>query len=149
MQQGTIQRDQIYVYGNCQKCQEQNVLVYAVGELLLCAEDTRQHAFRSVHVPHCDKCGVQDKVVRDPSHRRNEYLCMSCHVENGFMIVDTVTNRVVRSTFTSTYERPARPKIKCYVDNHDCDDNIKPRGQWDGKMLCNKHGRVAPDKKKK
>jgi len=148
MTRGTIQRDNVYVYDTCQKCQEPNVLVYEYDGKLLCAEDSRQYIRTQPHVPFCDRCGKQDRVVRDPSHRRNEYLCMDCHIETGFMIVDTVTNRVVRSTYTSVYVRPEKPKMKCYVDNHDCDNNIKPRGAWDGKSLCNKHGRTAPDKKK-
>lgn len=148
MTRGTVQRDNVYVYDVCEKCQEPNVLVYEYEGKLLCAEDSRQHIRRQPHVPFCDMCGKQDRVVRDPSHRRNEYLCMDCHVATGFMIVDSVTNRVVRSAFTSVYVRPERPKMKCYVDNHDCDNNIKPRGAWDGKSLCNKHGRTPPDKKK-
>lgn len=148
MTQGTVQRDNVYVYGTCQKCQEPNVLVYECDGKLLCAEDSRQYIRKQPHVPFCDMCGKQDRVVRDPSHRRNEYLCMDCHIKTGFMIVDSVTNRVVRSAFTSTYERPEKPKMKCYVDNADCDNNIKPRGAWDGKSLCNVHGRTAPDKKK-
>jgi hypothetical protein len=148
MTQGTNQREQIYIYDTCQKCQEPNVLVYEYDGKLLCAEDSRHYIRKQPHVPFCDMCGKQDRVVRDPSHRRNEYLCMDCHVKTGFMIVDTVTNRVVRSTYTSVYVRPDKPKTKCYVDNADCDNNVKPRGPWNGRSLCDKHGKIPPKREK-
>lgn len=96
MTRGTIQREQVYVYDTCAKCSEQNVLVYECGELLLCAEHARQHARVNPPKPVCDRCGKQEKVVRDPAHRRNEYLCMSCHADDGFLIRDSVTGRAVK-----------------------------------------------------
>ena len=95
MPQGTIQREKIYVYDTCQQCGEQNALVYECGDQLLCAEHSRQYARNNPLLPYCDRCGKQDKVVRDPSHRRNEYLCMSCHTDDGFFIRDSVTGRAV------------------------------------------------------
>jgi hypothetical protein len=94
---GTIQRDNVYVYGTCQRCQEQNVLVYECGEQLLCAEDTRAYGRSHPLKPYCDRCGKQEKVFRDPSHRRNEYLCMGCHADDGFLIRDSVSGRAVKA----------------------------------------------------
>jgi hypothetical protein len=98
MTRGTIQRDQVYVYGTCERCQETNALVYECGEQLLCAEHSRQYARSHPLKPHCDRCGKQEKVFRDPSHRRNEYLCMGCHADDGFLIRDSVTGRAVLET---------------------------------------------------
>lgn len=98
MTRGTIQRDQVYVYGTCERCQEANALVYECGEQLLCAEHSRQYARSHPLKPYCDRCMKQDKVFRDPSHRRNEYLCMSCHANDGFLIRDSVTGRAVIET---------------------------------------------------
>jgi hypothetical protein len=98
MTRGTIQKDQVYVYGTCERCQETNALVYECGEQLLCAEHSRQYAHSHPLKPYCDRCGNQDKVFRDPSHRRNEYLCMSCHADDGFLIRDSVTGRAVLET---------------------------------------------------
>jgi hypothetical protein len=95
MTRGTIQRDQVYVYGTCEQCQEANALVYECGEQLLCAEHSRQYARSHPLKPYCDRCGKQEKVFRDPSHRRNEYLCMGCHADDGFLIRDSVTGRAV------------------------------------------------------
>lgn len=95
MTRGTIQREQVYVYDTCQQCQETNVLVYECGEQLLCAEHSRAYARSHPLKPYCDRCGKQEKVFRDPSHRRNEYLCMSCHADDGFLIRDSVTGRAV------------------------------------------------------
>ncbi len=98
MTRGTIQKDQVYVYGTCERCQETNALVYECGEQLLCAEHSRQYAHSHPLKPYCDRCGKQEKVFRDPSHRRNEYLCMSCHSDDGFLIRDSVTGRAVLET---------------------------------------------------
>jgi hypothetical protein len=98
MTRGTIQRDQVYVYGTCERCQEAQVLVYECGERLLCAEHARQYAHSHPLKPYCDRCGKQEKVFRDPSHRRNEYLCMGCHADDGFLIRDSVTGRAVLET---------------------------------------------------
>ena len=98
MTRGTIQRDKVYVYGTCEQCQEANALVYECGEQLLCAEHSRQYARSHPLKPYCDRCMKQDKVFRDPSHRRNEYLCMSCHADDGFLIRDSVTGRAVIET---------------------------------------------------
>lgn len=98
MTRGTIQKDQVYVYGTCERCQEANALVYECGEQLLCAEHSRQYARSHPLKPYCDRCMKQDKVFRDPSHRRNEYLCMSCHADDGFLIRDSVTGRAVIET---------------------------------------------------
>jgi hypothetical protein len=98
MTRGTIQKDQVYVYGTCEQCQETNALVYECGEQLLCAEHSRQYAHSHPLKPYCDRCDKQEKVFRDPSHRRNEYLCMSCHADDGFLIRDSVTGRAVIET---------------------------------------------------
>ena len=98
MTRGTIQRDQVYVYGTCEQCQEANALVYECAEQLLCAEHSRQYARSHPLKPYCDRCGKQEKVFRDPSHRRNEYLCMSCHADDGFLVRDSVTGRAVLET---------------------------------------------------
>jgi len=98
MTRGTIQKDQVYVYGTCEQCQETNALVYECGEQLLCAEHSRQYARSHPLKPYCDRCGKQEKVFRDPSHRRNEYLCMGCHADDGFLVRDSVTGRAVLKT---------------------------------------------------
>ena len=94
---GTIQREKIYVYGTCEQCGEADVLVYECGDKLYCAEHTRQYAREFPRPQLCDKCGSDNIVFRDPSHRRNEYLCWDCHVEVGTTIRDTVTARAARN----------------------------------------------------
>jgi hypothetical protein len=105
MTRGTIQRDQVYVYGTCEQCQEANALVYECGEQLLCAEHSRQYARSHPLKPYCDRCSKQEKVFRDPSHRRNEYLCMGCHADDGFLIRDSVTGRAVLETLKLTEDK--------------------------------------------
>lgn len=101
---GTIQREQIYVYDTCQQCGEQNVLVYACGDQLLCAEHTRRWIHANPTKQGCDKCGADANVFRDPSHRRNEYLCLDCHNENGFRPNNTVANRAFRELMEGKVE---------------------------------------------
>lgn len=146
MTRGTIQREQIYVYAACDKCSAQNVLVYECGEQLLCADHARAYAHANPAKPVCDVCQKQRNVFRDPSHRKNLYQCMECHLEGGGIgAKDSVVGRMLRSMFTPPAKRE---KTKCYVASatSECDLNVKPRSAWGGKMLCNKHGRVAPKK---
>ena len=104
MMQGTVQRDKIYIYDTCNLCKQQDVLVYACGDQLLCAEHTRVWVRENPSKQLCDKCGAEGNVFRDPSHRRNEYLCMNCHNENGFRPNNTVANRAFRELMEGKFE---------------------------------------------
>lgn len=144
MTQGTVQAEQIYVYDTCSLCSDTNVLVYLIDEQLVCASDYRDIVARRKHIQPCDKCGGPN-AVRDPAHRKNEYLCWTCH--DGFVIRNSVVKRaiaMINSTISAT-------KLKCYAAGYgtDCDVNIKPRSAWGGKTLCNKHGKVPPKQEKK
>lgn len=143
---GTNQREQVYVYGTCLVCAEANVLVYELDDNLLCAEHYRDKTRHIKRVTPCDKCGG-DNAVRDPSHRRNEYLCWSCHEANGFVIDNSVVKRAIVS-LVNNFTRGS--KIKCDAAGYgsDCDNNVKPRGPWGGRLLCNNHGKIAPKPEK-
>jgi ribosomal protein S14 len=101
---GTSQREQIYVYDTCQVCGEENALVYLHGDKLMCASDARAWIRQNPTKQTCDKCGTEANVFRDPSHRRNEYLCLDCHNENGFRPNNTVANRAFRELMEGTVE---------------------------------------------
>ena len=143
---GTNQREQVYVYGTCLVCTESNVLVYELDDNLLCAEHYRDRTRHIKRVTPCDKCGG-DNAVRDPSHRRNEYLCWSCHEANGFVIDNSVVKRAIVS-LVNNFTRGS--KIKCDAAGYgsDCDNNVKPRGPWGGRLLCNNHGKISPKPEK-
>jgi hypothetical protein len=146
MTQGTSQREQIYVYDTCSVCQESNVLVYELNNRLLCAEHYRDKTRTIKRATPCDKCGA-DNAVRDPSHRRNEYLCWSCHGEDGFVVNDSVVKRAIVS-LVNNFTRGS--KIKCDAAGYgsDCDSNVKPRGPWGGRALCDTHGKTPPKPQK-
>jgi hypothetical protein len=146
MTQGTSQREHIYVYDTCSVCQESNVLVYELNDSLLCAEHYRDKTRLIKRATPCDKCGA-DNAVRDPSHRRNEYLCWSCHQENGFVVNDSVIKRAIVS-LVNNFTRGT--KIKCDAAGYgsDCDNNVKPRGPWGGRALCDTHGKTPPKPQK-
>lgn len=99
---GTVHREQQYVYADCEykECAEINALVYECGESLYCAEHTRWYAQDNPRPQLCDKCGSEQLVFRDPSHRRNEYLCWDCHVAAGTQVRDSVTGRMLRGKVT-------------------------------------------------
>lgn len=97
MSRGTIQADKVYVRGTCEVCNADDVLVYDEGDKLRCAEHARQWIRSNPRKQTCDKCGSDFGVVRDPSHRRNEYLCLPCHQENGLLVKDSVTMRAIRA----------------------------------------------------
>jgi hypothetical protein len=146
MTQGTNQREKVYVYGTCLVCAESNVLVYELDDNLLCAAHYRDRTRTIKRITPCDSCGAGN-AVRDPSHRRNEYLCWSCHEKNGFVVDNTVIKRAIVS-LVNNFTRGG--KIKCDAAGYgsECDNNIKPRGQWGGRSLCNNHGKIAPKPEK-
>ncbi len=148
MTQGTNQREQQYVRGVCPICGEADVLLYTYNDALICATDYRTLTRRVSRTQPCDKCGAP-KAVRDPAHRRNEYLCISCHNENGVLEVKTTVFKRALVSLTNAIPN-MRPRVQCYLHNYgtECDDNIKPRGAWGGKSLCNTHGKTPPKPEK-
>lgn len=148
MTQGTNQREQQYVRGVCPICGDADVLLYAFDNALMCASDYRRVARTVKWTQACDKCGAP-KAVRDPAHRRNEYLCISCHNENGVLEVKTTVFKRALVALTSAIPN-TQPKLQCLLHNYgtECDDNIKPRGAWGGKSLCNTHGKKPPKPEK-
>ena len=147
MSKGTVQVEQKYVYGTCDVCHDVNVLVYELSDQLVCAHDYRKTVRSVEYKQPCDRCG-KENAVRDPAHRRNEYLCIPCHSQDGFTISNSVVKRAVsmlgvnRSILSAT--------VTCYAAGYGspCDHNIKPRSAWGGKLLCNAHGKVNPKPKK-
>jgi len=147
MTKGTVQREQVYVYGTCSSCSDTNVLVYEIDDVLVCANDYRKIVSTRNYIQHCDKCD-SPYSVRDPDHRRNEYLCLTCHAENGFKINNSVVKRSITSLITELIKKE---RVQCAAAGYgsDCDNNVKPRSAWEGRSLCNVHGKKAPKKEKK
>ncbi|NDA95797.1 MAG: hypothetical protein EBY03_06690 [Actinobacteria bacterium] len=146
MTRGTIQREQVYVYDTCSLCGDTNVLVYEIDDKLVCASDYREITFTRKKIQHCDRCGAEN-AVRDPAHRRNEYLCWTCHQTDGFAINNSVVKRAIATINNSILTK----RVKCDAAGYgtDCDFNVKPRSAWGGKLLCNRHGKTPPKKEKK
>jgi hypothetical protein len=124
-------------------CAEKDVLIYEINDILYCAEHYRDVTRQYKRIQACDFCG-NTPAVRDPNHRRNEYLCWKCHEETGF----TVNNTVIKRAIVSMVERYIHrgPRVKCDAAGYgsQCDDNVKPRGAWGGKSLCDTHGKKPP-----
>jgi hypothetical protein len=147
MSKGTVQREQIYVYGTCERCHAENVLVYELNDLLVCAHDYKKIVRNVDYKQPCDECG-KEGAIRDPAHRRNEYLCISCHNKNGFTITNSIVKRAVSMLGVS--RSILSPSAACYAAGYgsSCDNNIKPRSAWGGKLLCNTHGKTPPKPEK-
>ena len=145
--QGTVQKEQIYVHGTCASCGDTNVLVYDLDSRLVCAHDYRRFIRKEQYAQCCDACGGPN-AVRDPAHRRNEYLCFSCHEKNGFMIRNSVVKRAVQMLGSKSII--SKPGV-CYASGYgsSCDKNVKPRSAWGGKLLCNTHGKNKPNQEKR
>ena len=145
MTQGTVQREQKYVYDTCSSCGDTNVLVYELDDKLVCASDYRNIVYLRKVVQPCDKCGAPN-AVRDPGHRRNEYLCWRCH-EGSFIMRDSVVKRAIAAINNAVL---VKEKAVCYAAGYgtECDTNVKPRSAWGGKLLCNRHGKIPPNKEK-
>jgi hypothetical protein len=143
---GTNQREQVYAYGTCSLCAESNVLIYELDGNLLCAEHYRDRTRDIKRVTPCDKCGA-DKAVRDPSHRRNEYLCWSCHEANGFVVDNSIVKRAIVS-LVNNFTRGNKSVCDAAGYGTQCDNNVKPRGPWGGRALCDKHGKTPPKPQK-
>ena len=146
MTQGTNQREQVYIYGTCSLCSDTNVLVYDLDDVLYCATHYRDTTRQYKRIQSCDTCG-STPAVRDPNHRRNEYLCWKCHEKTGFTVNNTVIKRAIVS-MVNNFTRGS--KIKCDAAGYgsECDNNIKPRGPWGGRSLCDKHGKTPPKPQK-
>ena len=143
MTSGTNQRDDIYVRGTCVMCAEKDVLVYEINDILYCTEHYRDVTRQYHRVQSCDFCG-NTPAVRDPNHRRNEYLCWKCHEQTGFTVNNTVIKRAIVSMVDRYIHRGPRTKCDAAGYGTACDDNVKPRGQWGGKSLCDTHGKKPP-----
>jgi hypothetical protein len=124
-------------------CAEKDVLVYEINGILYCAEHYRDVTRQYHRVQSCDFCG-NTPAVRDPNHRRNEYLCWKCHEQTGFTVNNTVIKRAIVSMVDRYIHRGPRAKCDAAGYGTACDDNVKPRGQWGGKSLCDTHGKKPP-----
>lgn len=147
MSRGTVQVEQKYVYDTCDVCHDVNVLVYELDDLLMCAHDYKKRVRAVEYVQPCDQCGGKN-AVRDPAHRRNEYLCIPCHSKNGFTVTNSVVKRAV--SMLGVNRSILSASATCFAAGYGspCDKNIKPRSAWGGKLLCNTHGKSSPKPEK-
>jgi hypothetical protein len=94
---GTNQRDAVYVYGSCDLCNvDERVLIYDAGANLVCAEHMRQLIKANPRSQKCDNCEYRGPVFREAGHRRNEYLCLTCHQVNGVRVHHSTSTRVLQ-----------------------------------------------------
>lgn len=124
-----------WVRGTCQACGEKDALLYACADRLVCAGDYRAYAAAHPTEQACDSCGSTGNVWRDPLTRKNEYLCIKCH-DPSALFQNRWANKVRESTRLGQ-----REKVVCEFAGYgtECKGEIKPRGQFKGRLSCNKH----------
>lgn len=130
-----------WVRGDC-PCGAADVLVYETfwHPELVCAECARAGSVLgsgAYGAQPCDACGAAGAVWRDPSHRRNEYFCVSHHAPDALVARPALEARVSKPLGTRERDRCAARGVT------DCLGEVKWRGPH-GMSLCNKHaGKVS------
>jgi hypothetical protein len=84
------------------------------------------------------------------SRKTQEHLdapLLATRLPGGFVVNDSVIKRAIVS-LVNNFTRGA--KIKCDAAGYgsDCDNNVKPRGPWGGRALCDTHGKTPPKPQK-
>lgn len=118
--------------GTCTGCGDEDVILHQ-GDV--CANCYRQASNRDQPYP-CDRCG-QGKAFRDPVHRRDEYLCQTCHLEDGYVPGERAMITRVQARVGATHSQGRREP--CIAAGHGtaCKGQIKPRGKLG--VLCDFH----------
>ena len=131
---GTVSRIGQYVRGTCDECGDENVLVYARGDQMLCATHSREWAKANPTPQACDECGATGNVWRDPLHRKNIYLCIKHHDPEA-LFQNRWANKVRESKPLSIHD-----KVVCDAAGYgtECKGEIKYRSAK-RMSLCNKH----------
>lgn len=122
--------------GTCETCGATNELL-GDGDPR-CAECRRRTSNRrqgELSYP-CDQCG-RDGAIRDPAHRRDEYLCLDCHKLNGYEPGERamVFKTAARVGVTHSLGR----RIVCILSSSGtpCGGEVKQRSNKG--LICNRH----------
>lgn len=135
MTAGTDSRVGRWVRGRCQACGEEDALLYEAAGSLVCAADYRTWAAAHPTSQACDVCGDTGNVWRDPLTRKNEYLCIKHHDPDA-LFQNRWANKVRQSE-----KLGVRARAVCEFAGYgtECKGEVKPRGQFQGRLSCNKH----------
>jgi hypothetical protein len=84
----------------------------------------------------CDKCG-HEGAIRDPAHRRDEYLCLDCQREAGYEPSERAMVFKTAARVGVTHSMARRATCILRDRGTPCGGEIKQRS--DKGMICNRH----------
>lgn len=121
--------------GTCPECGRDGEILHDREDLTepVCADCYRVGCVRDREQA-CDVCGG-GPAFRNPAHRRNEYKCVGCHAEDGYVLGD--------SAMLSKLARRSQPHPQGRVDAciassvTEHKGQVKPRAG--GVVMCDRH----------
>jgi hypothetical protein len=116
--------------------EEHQLYRFSEDEPWLCPDHYRREAVDTKWVQACDTCGATP-AFRVPGHRRNEYLCLEHHAEQGYTLDDM---HMLRKLWGQAPKRhPLGRTAECIAAGHgtECRGEIKQRGKLG--MMCTRH----------
>lgn len=117
--------------------EETDVLLYGWDrEPDKCANAYRDEAYRAEHVQKCDRC-PNLYAFRDPLGRKDEFLCMSCHREDGYVPGERAMITTVAARMGVTHSQGRQDPCIAAGGPTTCKGQVKPRGKLG--VLCDWH----------
>ena len=122
--------------GTCTSCGAEDELLD--DDPARCADCRRKTANRhqaEMFYP-CDKCGTE-AAVRDPLHRRDEYLCLTCHKEAGYEPTERAMVFKTQARVGVKHSMGRTSTCILAAAGTPCGGEVKQRGKHG--EICNRH----------
>lgn len=124
--------------GQCSEdsCPEADAVLYTAQDGVPRCATHHSRLINRKHDYPCDNCGG-GPAFRDPAHRRDEYLCPRCHLEDGY---EPTERAMVNKTAVRMGVRHSRGQTAVCIAagrGTDCKGQIKQRGKVG--VLCDFH----------
>lgn len=122
--------------GTCPSCStEDMLLVEEGGSCASCYRKTARRHQAEMFYP-CDNCGAEE-AFRDPAHRRDEYLCPACHLENGYEPSERGMLNKTAARIGVKHSMGRKAVCTLRASGTPCGGEIKQRGKHG--EICNRH----------
>jgi hypothetical protein len=122
--------------GECTTCgAEDELLGQDDPRCASCRRKTANRHQAEMYYP-CDRCGASS-AIRDPAHRRDEYLCLDCHKREGYEPGERAMVFKAQARVGATHSMARRITCIAAGKGTDCKGEVKQRS--DKGLLCNFH----------
>lgn len=123
--------------GVCPGCGEKDVILHEPedGPPSVCSDCYRLTAVRD-RMQACDVCG-QGPAFRDPSHRRDEFKCLTCHAKDGYTLDDAGMLRKLVGLAGRKHSQGRSDPCVAKGGVTECHGQVKPRGR--AGVMCDFH----------